>query len=192
MSNMLINGTTHKLMLNGVEYFGGKSISGDTITFTKVASGIQPINSQSDCIWNEKAPLTFTDIVSGYVSYDSTDKEITVLKDFDATLVPWVKSYYSSSTDNMGKILINNTAVAGFNTNGTSEDEYAVAILPIHLSQGDVITIMPSNNNYKSETAASEPGWPGVGIDIYVGAPSATEYRQLDKATTGDAYNFIF
>ena len=92
----------------------------------------------------------------------------------------------------MGKILINNTAIAGFNTNGAAPNEYAVAIMPIHLSQGDVITIMPSNNNYKDYTSATEPGWPGVGIDIYVGLPSATEYRQLDKATTGDAYNFIF
>lgn len=161
-------------------------------SFTKVASAIQPISSKSDCTWNEEATLDFTDIISGYVSYDSSTKEIEVLKDFDATLVPWVKAYYDSSTKNMGKLLINGTSIIGFNSNSYSADTYSTAIVPIHLSEGDVITIMATNQDYKTHTSATEPGWPGVGIDIYVGLPSATEYRQLDKATTGDAYQFLF
>lgn len=161
-------------------------------SFTKVASAIQPISSTSDCTWSENATLNFTDIISGYVSYNSNTKEIEVLKDFDATLVPWVKAYYGSSSENMGKLLINGTSIVGFNSNSSSADTYSTAIVPIHLSEGDKITIMATNQDYKSYTSATEPGWPGVGIDIYVGSPSATEYRQLDKATTGDAYQFIF
>lgn len=161
-------------------------------SFTKVASGIQPITAKSSCVWNTNAPLDFTDIISGYVSYNSSTKEIEVLKDFDATLVPWVKAYYGSSSENMGKLLINGTSIIGFNSNSSSADTYSTAIVPIHLSEGDVITIMATNQDYKTHTSASEPGWPGVGIDIYVGSPSATEYRQLDKATTGDAYQFLF
>lgn len=170
----------------------GNGSGGGSIPFTKVASGIQPISSTRDCTWNEEATLNFTDIVSGYVSYDSNTKEIEVLKEFDATLVPWVKAYYGSSSENMGKLLINGTSIVGFNSNSYSADTYSTAIVPIHLSEGDVITIMATNQDYKTHTSAVEPGWPGVGIDIYVGSPSATEYRQLDKATTGDAYQFLF
>jgi len=193
MSEINLNGGSKKIILNGTTYYaGGSNSGGGSTSFTKVASAIQPISSTSDCTWNEKATLNLTDIVSGYVSYNSSTKEIEVLKDFDATLVPWVKAYYGSSSENMGKLLINGVSMIGFNSNSSSEDTYSTAIVPIHLSEGDKITIMATNQDYKTSTSASEPGWPGVGIDIYVGSPSATEYRQLDKATTGDAYNFIF
>ena len=165
-------------------------------TLTKILSALQPLSSSSpssDYIWNANAPLNVTEVISGYLSYDSTNKQFTVLKDFTATLVPWVKCYYNSSSGNYGKLMINNQPIVGFTPQSTQADNVASAIVPWALKAGDTISVQCSNNKYKSETQATEPGWPGVGIDIYKGTPSSrAEFRALDMATTGNAYQFIF
>lgn len=165
-------------------------------TLTKILSAIQPLSSSSpssDYIWNANAPLNVTEVIPGYLSYDSTNKQFTVLKDFTATLVPWVKCYYPSSSGNYGKLMINNQAIVGFTPQSTQADNVASAVVPWALKTGDIISVQCSNNKYKGETQATEPGWPGVGIDIYKGTPSSrAEFRALDMATTNNAYQFIF
>lgn len=179
-------------------YKASNFVGGDPtpMTLSKIVSAIQPLSSSSPSsayIWNSNAPLDVTEVISGYLSYDSSTKKFTVLQDFVATLVPWVKCYYSSTSGNYGKLMINNQAIVGFTPQSTQADNLASAVVPWLLKAGDTISVQCSNNKYKGETQATEPGWPGVGIDIYRGVPqSRTEFRSLDKATTDNAYQFIF
>lgn len=52
---------------------------------------------------------------SEYLSYDSTTKKFTVLKDFNAYIVTWVNSYATASSSTAkGQFLINGTVVASY------------------------------------------------------------------------------
>ena len=163
----------------------------------KLLSASQPVSAQSpasEFIWNANAPLTVTEIVSGYLSYDSSTKKFTVLKDFWATLVPWINSADSArSTYCYGKMLINDQAVVGYGNNTTAASQSACGIVTWLLKAGDTISVQCTNQSYKNETVSADPGWPQAGIEIYKGiAKTRTEYRNLDVSTADKAYSFIF
>ena len=166
------------------------------LTLSKVASGYQPVTASSpasDFIWNSNAPLITSQIVSGYVSYDSSTKKFTVLKDFWATLVPWVNAADSARTYCYGKMLINNQGIIGYGNNSIDEGDKGGAILTWLLHTDDTISVQCTNQNYKNTTSGSDPGWPQAGIEIYKGIPqSRTEYRNIDVSNCDKAYSFIF
>ena len=194
--NITQNGTYNATSDNAEGYSSVTVEIEQDLTLTKLISAIQPVNGSSpssDYIWNANAPLTVTEIIAGFLSYDSTTKEFTVLKDFIATLNPWVKCWYSSSSGNYGRLMLNGNTLVGFTPNSSQVDNMASSIVSLALTVGDKIAVQCTNSKYKGETQSTEPGWPGVGIDIYRGLPKTrTEYRNLDKATTQNAYQFIF
>lgn len=103
-----------------------------------------------------------------YLTYDATNKQLEVLQDFEAILVPYIYCYQQGNSDPQMDVMINGSryieAMRGINTVGTTQGIAGWLGLPsefdsirIRLSQGDTIALQKYNDT----------GWTGFNIKIY-------------------------
>lgn len=90
---------------------------------------------------------------STYLSYDSTTKKFTVLKDFSAIIVAWVYTYqtYESSRSD-GAFYVNNTLIDQYEANGTAAGSKGGKYLSRNFKQGDTFYVYtPTRDGYPQQ-----------------------------------------
>ena len=88
-----------------------------------------------------------------YLSYDSTTKKFTVLKNFDAIVTPWVNSYRTaSSTRASGEFYINDIKVKEYVCESTAEGTKAGAPFAHSFHKNDTFyNYTPSSDGYPQQ-----------------------------------------
>lgn len=104
-----------------------------------------------------KNALNVTESTSGYVTYDSTNKEFTVIAPFKALINSWVYQYAGAYNLANGQLYINNDLVASYDSKTVAEGSKNGALTLVELSVGDVIYVSTPNDH----------GYPAQRIKIY-------------------------
>ena len=107
------------------------------------------------------------DDFASYISYDSTTKKFTVLQQFTALVIPWVKQYRDASTYAEGEFYVNDVKQTWFRVQTGSTGSINGNRLWINFQEGDTFWNKTPNSN----------GWPQQHLKIYkcVGLPITTD-----------------
>ena len=110
------------------------------------------------------------DDYSEYLSYNSTSKEFTVLKSFTGIITAWVLNGFTSTSEAIMRLQINNVQKAIFRTS-TSAGSIGGETLVNEFNVGDTIRLVNSNNQ----------GWGFGKLKIYSVADGATNITGLSE-----------
>lgn len=152
MSNIQINGKTHKFMLNGTEYFGGKSLNdGGDLGIELLCEGSAIGNDTEEKV--DYSSLTEGANFSEYLSYNHTSKEFTVVKACTVFIIPWTYNYDTASGSySHGEFYINGTKEANWVVDYRGEGYYAGKPIVKDLSVGDTMYgYTPSSDGYPQQ-----------------------------------------
>ena len=140
---------------------------GGGVTAKYLCRGHCDVDSGETEVNKELTVEEYTDY-EDYLTYDATNKQLEVLQDFEAIIVPYIYCYQQGGSAPQMDVMINGNryieAMRGINTVGTTQGIAGWLGLPsefdsirIKLSQGDTIALQKY----------VDTGWTGFNIKIY-------------------------